>query len=194
MENVTKKQPLEKRMYFLVIYNASPIQQGIQAGHAQNEYTQKYWLNKDFQDWSKNWKTWIILNGGTSNNIGKSLYCEEEYYGTMEQNLTILKDNNVNCEPFYEPDLNNSLTAIAFIVDERVFNKTDYPDLKDYLLQQGILNKTEYLSFKEINSLIENKPKPFHMDVKRAYKQWLELIGGKQNEFLKNFLSTFKKA
>ena len=33
--NVTE---LEYRMYFLVPYNLSPIQQGIQAGHALQEY------------------------------------------------------------------------------------------------------------------------------------------------------------
>ena len=66
-QNAKNMEKLEKRMYFLVLYNISPIQQAIQAGHAQNEYALKYWKDKEFQDWAKRCKTWIILNGGTSN-------------------------------------------------------------------------------------------------------------------------------
>ena len=59
---------LKKRMYFFVPYNISPIQQAIQAGHAAVEYARLHghtWLFKDF---ATNHKTWIILDGGTTNN------------------------------------------------------------------------------------------------------------------------------
>ena len=66
---------LEKRMYSLNLYNISGIQCGIQSAHSNMEYALKNFNNDDFQDWVKNWKTVILLNGGTSNN-GK-----ESYYG-----------------------------------------------------------------------------------------------------------------
>lgn len=56
------------KMYFLVLYNLSPIQQGIQAGHAAVEYMLAYWHKKDCDNRATNDKTFIILNGGTTNN------------------------------------------------------------------------------------------------------------------------------
>ena len=61
---------LEKRMYFLVPYNISDTQKGIQAGHAMGEYVLKYGRhNPDHVVWDflEKWKTWIILNGSTTN-------------------------------------------------------------------------------------------------------------------------------
>jgi hypothetical protein len=74
---------LELRMYGLVPYNISPIQQGIQFGHAVVEYSQKIQsfksgilsktetyrnISNQYDEWADNWKTFIILNGGTTNN------------------------------------------------------------------------------------------------------------------------------
>ena len=58
---------LKKRLYFFVPYNISPIQQAIQAGHAALEYAFKYGNTEEFIDFVTNHKTWIILNGGTTN-------------------------------------------------------------------------------------------------------------------------------
>ena len=154
---------LEKRMYFLTMYNISPIQQGIQCGHAQMEYALKHWEDEEFQDWAKNWKTWIILNGGTSNSKPAAI----KDAGTMEQHyLTLLFHNKIKCTPFFEPDLNHSLTSIAFIVDERVFNKELYPD---YIIYAG-----------EDNS--------------DSYEDWVKSVGGEQNVFLREFLKQFRLA
>lgn len=65
MESKTK---LEYRMYGITPYNISPIQQAIQFGHGVVEYAQKYFKDADYQHWAKNNKTFIILNGGTTNN------------------------------------------------------------------------------------------------------------------------------
>jgi len=48
---------MEKRMYFLVPYNISPIQQAIQAGHAALEYALKYGEDPDFLDFVEYHKT-----------------------------------------------------------------------------------------------------------------------------------------
>ena len=70
----TEKNILEYRMYGLVPYNISPIQQAIQFGHALQEYNnamkvitvgERAWA---FDNWRLKDKTSIILNGGTTNN------------------------------------------------------------------------------------------------------------------------------
>ena len=119
-------------MYFLVPYNISPIQQAIQAGHAALEYARKYGDDEEFKDFVDNHKTWIILNGGTTNcmrEIGTGLS-----KGTLNQALDAISEHpDIKCAFFTEPDLNDALTAICLIVDERVFNREDYPDFGDWL-------------------------------------------------------------
>lgn len=101
------------------MYNLSPIQQGIQSMHSivetVNEVKNPNSINYElFKEWAKNWKTVIILNGGSSLSV-------EEY-------LYTLRKRKIGVTYFREPDLNDAISAISFIVDERVFNKTKYPD------------------------------------------------------------------
>ena len=128
----------ELRMYGMVPYNLSPIQQGIQFGHAVVEYGQlvsKNKINGDlYNEWADKHKTFIILNGGTTNN-------NVEKIGTLNQHFETLKKMGVTVVPFHEPDLGDQLTAIVFIVDERVFNKKLYPDL---LSEENTKNEDEW--------------------------------------------------
>lgn len=117
-----KKEQLEYRMYGLVPYNISPIQQGIQFGHAVVEYGLKHGKSDEYQRWAKHDKTFIILNGGTTNNSG---YLDS--MGTLNKHLVTLQENKTRLAVFHEPDLGNQLTAVVFLVDERVFNKNKYP-------------------------------------------------------------------
>jgi hypothetical protein len=118
---------LELRMYGLVPYNISPIQQGIQFGHAVVEYGLKFGASFDYQEWARDWKTFIILNGGTTNT--KTSLEDGMPFGSLNKHmLTLGLDIKIPFATFYEPDLGDQLTAIVFIVDERVFNKTKYPD------------------------------------------------------------------
>jgi hypothetical protein len=154
---------LELRMYSLVMYNLSPIQQGIQAYHATIEATQRFnnsnsISKENFDNWAKNWKTVIILNGGTSK--------------TMEEHFEKLWENKIGVSYFREPDLNNSMSAISFIVDERVFNKEKYPD---FYHPNGLLSKEQ-----QKQTIL--------------YKEYLENIGGEKNAFLREFLSQFRLA
>lgn len=122
---------MEKRMYFLVPYNISPIQQAIQAGHAALEYAHKYKDDPEYIDFIENWKTWIILNGGTTNSnreLGTGISV-----GTLNQALdNIIEQDNIKFSIFNEPDLNDALTAVCLVVDERVFNREEYPDFSDW--------------------------------------------------------------
>jgi hypothetical protein len=165
MEN----KDLELRMYGLVPYNISPIQQAIQFGHAVVEYGQSVKgteHEKLYNEWADKWKTFIILNGGTTNDNPLAL-------GTLNQHLTNLRELGVYCKEFHEPDLGDQLTAIVFIVDERVFNVEKYPHF-DIFLQ----------SFGEHN----------FMNDLELLGQWTELIGGGKNTALKHFLKNFKLA
>jgi hypothetical protein len=177
---------LELRMYFFVPYNISPIQQAIQAGHAALEYANKFKDDPEFIDFVENYKTWIILNGGTTNDMIDVDGC---YYGTLNQLEGQLSpagnDHKIHYSTFREPDLNNALTALCFIVDERVFNKKDYPDFKYFAIQELGDSRLESIVLSE-DSLKEEFP--------TTYEKWLKLIGGKKNEFLKQLLKDKKLA
>ena len=99
------------RMYFFVMYNLSGIQKGIQAGHAAVEYSRYARNYKDYaayNEFADNHKTFILLNGGGSNDMLKR---RDE-----------LDNLNIPNAVFFEPDLNDSLSAIAFILTDDVYN------------------------------------------------------------------------
>lgn len=192
------KGKLELRMYGLVPYNISPIQQAIQFGHAVVEHGQ---LSKKvggerletYNNWADNWKTFIILNGGTTNNR----IIDGIYFGTLNQHREELDKNGIDIALFNEPDLGDQLTAITFIVDERVFNKKDYLEFGDWLMENYTL---DYLNIdKSMNLLttytIGEAIKASENDIhKEVYGEWIEYIGGKKNLFLREFLKNFRLA
>ena len=191
---------LELRMYGIVPYNISPIQQGIQFGHAVVEYGQKMKylgehnqsLNTQYNDWADNWKTFIILNGGTSNHsINRYHQTDEPFVGSMESNLVLLEQNNVEINTFYEPDLNDMLSAIVFIVDERVFNKKKYPDFEDWIIENyGDLIVGDGNAYPITRRIKESNSK----EDQKVYQSWVKIIGGEKNVFLRDFLKNFRLA
>lgn len=156
---------LELRMYGLVPYNISPIQQGIQFGHAVVEYGRNTDGIKNmealYKNWADNWKTFIILNGGTTNT--KFSIDDGLPFGSMNRHLLTLAELDIPHASFYEPDLGDQLTAIVFIVDERIFNKTKYPE-----------------------------PQPFATN--NEIEMFIEAIGGEKNYKLRTFLNQFRLA
>ena len=180
---------LELRMYGLVPYNISPIQQGIQFGHAVVEYGQKMQsykhgtlsrvdhyksLSQNYDCWADNWKTFIILNGGTTNNK----IVNNSYVGSLNNHKETLDKIGVFNITFSEPDLGDQLTSVVFIVDERVFNKTLYPNFNFTLKNQIDFNNPNFCNQVERNE----------------WEKWVESIGGQKNLQLRNFLSNFKLA
>lgn len=144
------KKRLEYRMYGLVPYNISPIQQGIQFGHAVVEYGLKHGKSNVINDkvdtytqWAKNDKTFIILNGGTTNN--SPIYDKS---GTLNKAKDELAQMGIQTATFHEPDLGDQLTAIVFLVDERVWNKEEYPEFNKLLTVNHIDLEKEY--YKEL--------------------------------------------
>ncbi len=188
---------LEKRMYFFVPYNISPIQQAIQAGHAALEYARlnsHTWLFKDF---AENHKTWIILNGGTTNN--HLVEGGNEFQGDLNNlKIEIIQHNfshrmsstpsaerTVEWADFYEPDLNDAMTAICFIADERVYNYEDYPEFDDWFCVQDFPDDTDEwkASYTKYDKGKRAEQFPTH------YKIWVDsVMGGPANVFLRELL------
>lgn len=168
------------RMYGLVPYNISPIQQGIQFGHAVVEYglyaneAQGNTL-KDYLDWANNDKVFIILNGGTTNKA-PIVQSVNDFKGSLNNHLARLEENGLPLSTFYEEDLGDQLTAVTFLVDERVWDTDTYLDF-DYALHHDPEMKLTDMKFR-----------------KERYIRWLNEIGGKQNEFLREFLKQFELA
>ena len=197
------KEKLELRMYGIVPYNISPIQQAIQFGHAVVEYGQNVKsydvINnielKKYNDWADSWKTFIILNGGTSNHsINRYHSTDEPFVGSMESNLITLEQNNVEVATFYEPDLNDMLSAIVFVVDERVFNRKKYPDFGDWVIDNyGDLLITDD-PYETKRSIINKLKESTNKEDQKVYQSWVKFIGGERNVFLIDFLRNFRLA
>jgi len=170
-------------MYFFVPYNISEIQKGIQAGHAALEYANKYHNTDIYKRFIEYDKTWIVLNGGTTNNnyelgSGESLH-------SLNKIADGLVVNNIEFAYFKEPDLNDALTAVCFIVDERVYNYKKYPDFKEWIIDNSNYNYKQ-INILEVDILIDK--------YKAHYLEWVELIGGEKNVFLRDLIRNKKLA
>lgn len=164
------KENLKWRMYGFVPFNISEIQKGIQFGHGVVEYAQNYFNTDEYQKWANVDKTFIILNGGTSS--------------AMLVNHQTLIDAGITTRSFCEPDLNNMLSAIVFLVDERVYDRENYPDFKTWMIKRNPNNTL--IPRQTLETLVTT--------FETAYDEWVEKIGGEKNAFLKNYLSGFNLA
>lgn len=160
-----KNNNLELKMYFFTIYQLSGIQAGIQCGHAALEYAKTYGDTELFKNFVENHKTWIILNGGTTNS---SRDFKGEVSGSLNKICDTLSDHDIKYSVFCEPDLENALTAVCFIADERVYNYEKYPDYEDAVKNNmwGGIN----------------------------YKDWVNFMGGDKNVFLRELIKGKKLA
>lgn len=158
-----EENKLELRMYGLCNYQLTGIQKGIQFLHGVVEYGLQHGMTEQYIDWAQNWKTVILLNGGTTNDNPKWL-------GTLNQHAQTLGEMNIPTSCFYEPDLGDQLTAVVFIVDERVFNKEKYPEP---IYQKG-------LEFEQTNQVLQ--------------EDFIKSIGGYTNFKLREFLKQFRLA
>jgi len=180
----------EKRLYAFVPYQLTGIQKGIQMQHALTEYDDAFGTNEDYIDWRQNWKTTIVLDGGTTNEgITECKYNGALEKGTMQQFMDLLIENNVKVEGFWEPDLNNTLTAFVFIADEPVFNHKDFPFFEQWLdicLHNMEDTYMEYLKY--FKNAIPRTLDDYKKDWKKFYNRWEDEVGGRKNAFLKYFL------
>jgi hypothetical protein len=168
------EKTVERRMYFLVPYNISPIQAGIQAGHALVEYAQDHFPDNDYQDFAKNHKTFIILNGGTSS--------------SMEMHNETLELLGVKHGTFREPDLNNMLSGICFLLEDKHFG---FDINLDLLLDAMITEKIECMQ--DIEYYFSKK------HIRIALKEPIEYLelnnpNWKTDLFLKRWIKRFRLA
>jgi hypothetical protein len=184
---------LELRMYTLVPYNISEIQKGIQHEHSVTQYNVMHVMDNDepcelYKRWATEWKTVILLNGGTSNegHWERQGYRDFQYYGTLESHLQELQKNNIKLSFFKEPDLNNMITGISFICDERVFNRTLYPDFVNAPYPWADKGR----GYKPKDEEVEK----WEADNNANYEKWVEKIGGEKNVFLREFTRGFRLA
>lgn len=170
---------LEYRMYGLVPYNISPIQKAIQFGHAVVRYGRNVSgvapLEAIYNKYADNDETFIILDGGTTNS-------NPERLGTLNKHYIKLQENGILVQPFYERDLGDQLTAICFLVDERVFLRELYPDFIEEKLPYGVRKPSK----KALTDLDERN--------EANYQKWVEKIGGYKNAFLREFLKPLRLA
>ena len=131
----------EFRMYGLVPYNISPIQQGIQFGHAVVEYGLQFLETPEYQTWARRDKTFIILNGGTTNKTSFNR-------GTLNNHYFELADRGIPVGEFHEPDLGDQLTAVVFLVDDRVWDKVTWPDYDGEWFVDGTPETTAFWKWK----------------------------------------------
>lgn len=175
----------ELRMMGFVPYNISPMAAGIQFGHAVVEYGLHYGNDSEYIDFAKNYKTFIILNGGTTNSNKDSVY-----YGSMDKTLEYIKNTGVlKVAEFREPDLNDALSAFVFIADEKLFDHNAYPMLEEY-------QKIRYCQETMIDnphitlSIIHNQETLFE----QYREEYMEIIGGEDRYEIKKILKQARLA
>jgi hypothetical protein len=186
-----EKKELEYKMYYFVPYNISPMQQGIQHKHAADEFLLTYGRhNPDHIVWEymEKHKTTIVLNGGTTNNrfeLGTGTPV-----GTLNQIVEQLQQNAIEYGYFQEPDLNDALTAVCFLADERVWNYEDYPDFLNWIIQNYLYDEpTQRLIELRLRSMLE-----LTWTFPEYYKEWVVVIGGEKNVFLRELIRGKKLA
>jgi hypothetical protein len=140
MHNENKK--LNYRTYHLVIRQLNGINKGVQIEHSAKRFVWKYRNDPDlavlFDPDCPDNETTIMLDGGT----------HQEMVEIQKQ----LEEAGIKHSFFNEPDLNNCLTAITLIADERVWD-------------------VQYIkSYSDVADLLQYD-----------YDKWLDYIGGEKN-------------
>ena len=185
--NLSEIKELELRMYFFTVSSLDGINKGIMCGHVALEYADKYGSDEEYVIFVREFKTWIILDGGTTN---ERRDFDGSAFGSLNQIADDLLKNDIKFAYFQEPDLNDALTAICFLADERVFNRKDYPDFVDWIIEKsGMTNE----------ALPMIKLKTDTMEILMAerpddYKEWVRFVGGVKNVFLRELIKNKKLA
>ena len=170
------------RMYFLAPYSISAMQVACQQVHGIVDYATKFQKNADYQQWSTKDHVVTILNGGTTNDGWIRDNYDPARRGTMDVALANLQDMGVNVGFFYEEDLNNALTAVVFLADERVFNRKLTPTEKKWKKRQ------RFFEDQETNGLPYTLMPPTEAQLQAEEADFEREVGGKQNAFVRRLV------
>ena len=107
----------EQRMCIVSMRHLSGIQKGIQGTHAVVEYALKYGNAPEYKRWAKRDKTIYLLESHDTNLL----------YETIEE----LHKLKVPHAVFYEPDLNDSITSICFLLDREVWDTKKFQNVSE---------------------------------------------------------------
>lgn len=169
---------LELRMYTAVPYQLSGIQKGIQACHAVVRYGESVKNNPEelekYENWANRHETLIVLNGGTTN----------DFSGTLNELEQDLRDNGIHVVAFREPDLGDQLSAIAFLCDERVFDKKKYMDFEEYI-------KPHMVPFDYTNLIMKSDLPDFTLSLLMT---WEVYLGGEKNAYIRERIKNMRLA
>lgn len=166
---------MKYRMYSFVLRQLNPMQKGVQTTHAVVEYETFYGKTKEYQTWANVDKTLIVLDGGT--------------YPEMMELLETLGNENIKHGYFTEEDLNNLVTSITVIADERVWDIETYPTFESWILTQEKYLETICYGYNTTRHPTYDEEKR-----KEAYAEWIEKMGGETNIKLRELISSKRLA
>ena len=89
------------KLYVLIRNDLSKSQQGVQGAHAVAEWVKEWWIGED-DEWDN---TLVFLRSTDINKDFRFFYDSDTFY---------------EVEPFYEPDLDDEMTAFAILGSEGV--------------------------------------------------------------------------
>lgn len=152
------------RMYVFVERHLSPIDKGIQGAHAIVEYSCQSKVKDEYLQWAEYDKTIIMLNGGTVHDLIDI--------------RNVLLDNDIPFSQFIESDM-NMLTAIAVLVEEKVYATMN---LNDYITKLLQIEKEKLLEIGQDDFL------------KYGEEKWVKLLGGENNRNLYELIKSKRLA
>lgn len=102
-------------MYVLVRRDILPlVHAGVQAAHAVGEFVH-YHQNENTKRWAEKDKTLIVLEA-----------TEEQ----IKKQMDLFASKGLNYQPFWEPDMSNAMTAVAFQPISTMFGQELFSEFK----------------------------------------------------------------
>lgn len=167
---------IDNRMYVFVERHLSPLDKGIQSAHAVVEYANLFGEEEEYKLWSRENKTLILLNGGVVSDL--------------EKIANDLFEDEIKFSVFKEPDMNNIITSVAVLVDEKVYNKKDYPDFSIWRDKKYPIRPMHAMY---CTGDFDVDPNDFTYS--KHYSEWLEnVIGDKKNAMLRELITSKRLA
>lgn len=177
------------RMFALVAHNLPSLYKGVNIAKAMVNYIKNFGDTPEYEDWSKfDLDKISVLDGGFFN----SKFDKDSGlpYGDMDKYLLQLEEYHVNVGTYLDPNANNGLTAIVFIVPSSVYATPSleqfYGEKWNEKLHQMDLDPE--ISLKEKLSVFGDEVNSLEREWK---KEWIDKVGSLELAWLKGWLQNF---